>query len=112
MVSIYALATTTISILRGVNIDAYGDPVDARTIIAQGIPAAVIERNVLTTTPDNPTPRRIRAAVGVVGSAVDVRDDDQIRDERTDFLYAVLDVSQEAVPGLTSDKEMTLRRAS
>lgn len=110
----YALATGTVSILRGTAVDpVYGDTTATMSVVATGIPASIIEdRNVKTTTPGNPTPRTTRSYTGIVGSTVDVTDADRLKDERTGQIYVVVSVSQQAVAGLTSDTTLVLRRAT
>lgn len=110
----YALATTTVSILRGTTTDpVYGDSVATMSAIATGIPASIIEdRQAKTTTPGNPTPRITRTYDGIVGSTVDVTDRDRLKDERTGQIYVIVSVSQQALPGIISDQSLELRRAT
>jgi len=110
----YALATTTVSVLRGTAVDpVYGDAVATANVIASGVIASIIEdRSVKATTPGNPTPRITRAYDCALPSDVDVTDADRLRDERTGQVYVIVSVSQQALPGITSDQNLELRRAT
>lgn len=110
----YAIATCTVSVLRGTSTDpVYGDTTAAMAVVASGIPASIIEdRNPRTTTPGNPTPRITRGYSGIVGSTVDVTDRDRLKDERTGAIYVIVSVSHQAAPGFTPDRTLELRRAS
>lgn len=109
----YAIATCSISILRGTATDlVYGDTYDTEQVIATGIPASIIERNQKITTPGNATPRVVRAIDGLVGSNIDITDNDRIRDERTGQVYVVVAVINSALPGMASDTQLELRRTN
>jgi hypothetical protein len=114
VVTIYAIATTTVSVLRGTTVDpVYGDTTATMNVIASGIPASIIEdKSAKTTTPGNPTPRITRSYDGILGSTVDVTDRDRLKDERTGQVYVIVSVSQQALPGITSDQNLELRRAT
>lgn len=110
----YAVATCTVSILRGTATDpVYGDPSATPTVVASGVPASITERRPpRVTTPGNPTPRVTRAYDGAVGSQADVRDSDRLRDERTGQVYVITSVSRPTAPGITPDTVLELRRAT
>lgn len=108
----YALATGTISILRGTTTDAFGDETDTERVLATGVLASIIPFSERVFTPDSPTPRIVRSYNAICGSQTDVTDGDRIRDERTGQIYVVLDVVQDNAPGLIPDKELSLRRVN
>jgi hypothetical protein len=81
-----AIATTTITVLRGTTTDAYGDEADVDTPRYTGIPAALTEQSRRVTTRDDPTPRIVR--------------------------YSVDAVSSMANPALTADLRLDLRRTT
>lgn len=113
MIHIYALATTTVSILRGTKTDpVYGDTTATMAVIASGIPASIIEKTEKTTTPGNPAPRITRGYEGTVGSQVDVTDADRLQDDRTGQIYVIVSVSQSALPGMVTDQTLALRRVN
>lgn len=105
----YALATTTISILRGSSTDQFGDEVeDNSTIAASGIPASLIEnvkrqqgfqsaRRVMD--PSSGTPREIYYFICRVPFGTDVLLSDRIKDEADSVIYAITRVSNSLLPG-------------
>lgn len=107
-----ALATTTISVLRGTATDAYGDEQDTDTVVYSGIPAAITEQSRRVTTRDDPTPRIVRYPVGRVTAGTDIQDQDRIRDDRTGAVYIVDAVSQMANPAVAADLRLDLRRTT
>ena len=109
----YAVATCTISILRGTATDAvYGDSYATGQVVASGVPASIIERTQKIVTPGNPAPRIVRSIDGIVGSQTDITDADRIRDEKTGQIYIVTAVINSALPGMSSDTQLELRRTS
>jgi hypothetical protein len=107
-----AIATTTVSILRGTTTDAYGDERDTDTPVATGIPASLTEQSRRVTTRDDPTPRIVRYAVARLPARTDVTDQDRIRDERTGAVYIVDAVSGMANPAFEVDRRLDLRRTT
>jgi hypothetical protein len=108
----YALATCTASILRGTGTDVYGDVYDNGTVAASGIPASIIVRSKSSYDPATQTPRVIQQIVGAVGSDVDIKDSDQLRDDTSGITYAIESVTQPNAPGLTPDLQLELRRVT
>jgi len=107
-----AIATTTVSILRGTTTDAFGDEQDTDTAIATGVPASLTEQSRRVTTRDDPTPRIVRYAVARVVAGTDVTDQDRVRDERTGAIYIVDAVSSMANPAVAADLRLDLRRTT
>lgn len=107
-----ALATTTISVLRGTTTDAYGDEQDTATVVHSGIPAALTEQTRRVTTRDDPTPRIVRYAVGRVTAGTDITDQDRIRDDKTGAVYIVDAVSSMNSPAVAADLRLDLRRTT
>src|SRR5690242_6493591 len=101
-----AVATTTLSILRGTTTDAYGDERDTNTPIATGVPASLTEQSRRVTTRDDPTPRIVRYAVARVPARTDINDQDRVRDERTGAIYIVDAVSGMANPVFEVDRRL------
>ncbi len=83
------LANTTVSILRGSQVDEYGDEVDADTVVQTGIRASLLERTVTDLDRNTGGTRQQRRVTGRVATNVDVREGDRIRDERTGAIYAI-----------------------
>ena len=107
-----AVATTTLTVLRGTTTDAYGDEQDADTVVATGIRASLTEQSRRVTTRDDPTPRIVRYAVGRVTAGTDITDQDRVRDERTGAVYIVEAVSSMANPAVAADIRLDLRRTT
>lgn len=82
-------ATTTVTILRGVDIDRYGDEVDASTVVAEGVPASILDRPVTGARPSSGRKDTPRTYAMRVWKSVDLRQDDRVRDEKTGLIYAV-----------------------
>lgn len=107
-----AVATTTVSVLRGTATDAWGDEADANTVVRAGVQIALTEQSRRVTTRDDPTPRIVRYAVGRVTAGTDITDQDRLRDERTGVVYIVDAVSQMTNPAVASDLRLDLRRTT
>lgn len=107
-----ALATTTISVLRGTSTDVYGDETDTDTVVRSGIPASLVEQTRRVTTRDDPTPRIVRYAVARVTAGTDITDQDRIRDERTGGTYIVDAVSSMNSAAIAADLRLDLRRTT
>lgn len=107
-----AVATTTVSVLRGTTADAYGDEQDTDTVVASGIPVALTEQTRRVTTRDDPTPRVIRYATGRATAGTDIRDQDRLRDDRTGAVYIVEAVSSMNSPAVAADLRLDLRRTT
>lgn len=109
----YAIATCTISILRGTAVDpVYGDTFATSQVVATGVPASIIEREQKIFTPGNAVPRIVRGIDGIVGSQTDITAADRVQDETTGQVYIVTAVINSALPGLSSDTQLELRRTT
>ncbi len=99
------LATTLISILRGTVEDRYGDEVDTDTVIASRIPASILAKPVTGARPSSGRKDTPRGYFLRVWRNVDIRQNDRVRDERTNEVYAVLTDAPTANPvGLGSTR--------
>ncbi|MGY6019590.1 hypothetical protein [Streptomyces spinosirectus] len=107
-----ALATTTLTVLRGTTTNSDGDEVDTDTPVHTGIRAALTEQTRRVTTRDDPTPRIVRYAVGRVTAGTDITDQDRLRDERTGAVYIVEAVSAMNSAAVASDLRLDLRRTT
>jgi Mg-chelatase subunit ChlD len=107
-----AIATTTLTVLRGTTTDGYGDEKDTDTPVAAGVIASLTEQSRRVTTRDDPTPRIVRYAVARVPAGTDIRDQDRVRDERTGAVYIVDAPSSMANPALAVDLRLDLRRTT
>jgi hypothetical protein len=106
----YAIATCLASILRGTGTDQWGDTTDSGTIVYTGIPARIVVKSSSVYDSATQSARVIQQVIGIVGSAIDVTDSDQIRDDTHSATYTVESVTQPLGPGRTPDLELELRR--
>jgi|ERR1700691_6544657 len=119
----YALANTTVSILRGTELDAEGDFIDFGTIVASGIPAFIsspaqspFRPMILGTTvydPASEMPSTVRQVMGVLPGGTNVTNLDQLFDEFSSITYGIRLVTQGGrVGGLLPDLQLTLLRVT
>lgn len=105
----YAVANTKVSILTGTSVDEWNDTVDGTAVRAEGVPASLIEKSRLITTPEQPTPRVIRYAVARLPATTVIGEEDRIRDERTGNVYAITAVTGQPGIGHTPDLRLDLK---
>lgn len=86
------LATTTVSVLRGVTTDDFGDPVDADTVVASGVPASLLETRSTARRHVEGRTDNVRAYNLRVRTNVALQRDDRIRDEQTGSTYTIDEV--------------------
>jgi hypothetical protein len=110
-------ANTYVAILSGTAYNAYGDVIDAATEVTSNIPAILIETSKMVQDPVTQTPRTVRSATLKLPYYVDVDDGNQIRDQVTGNVYAIIDITRP--PTLTGmpvagppDWLLTLRRVT
>ena len=109
------VANCTISLLRGVGYDEYGDISDDMASVTPGIPAVLIEVAKSVFDPATQTPRTVRSATCRVPAWTKVLNTDQIRDDRTGDTYAIEDITRPPTlittyAGGRPDLVLTLRR--
>jgi hypothetical protein len=120
---VYAMANTTVSILRGTVEDTYGDNEDSGTVIASGILAFIsspgmspLRPQILGTTVYGPAaqmPSVVRELICILPSGTDVTNDDQILDENSGVTYAVYLTAQLGrLGGLVPDLQVMLRQVT
>jgi hypothetical protein len=110
VVAVYALATCTASILRGTSANTWGDVTDNATVAASGIPAAITVKSRTVSDSATQTSRVIETVTGAVGSNLDIRDTDRLRDDTHGITYSIEAVTQPGGTGLTADLQLELRR--
>lgn len=111
----YALASTTATVLRGTTLNAYGDTIDDPTnavVVARGVPAQIIVTTARPYDPSSQTIRVIQTVEGRVQSDTDIVEGDQLVDESTNVTYSIESVTQDGGPGFVSDLELVLRRVT
>lgn len=108
----WAVPSTTVTVLRGTTTSAFGDQLDNTAVAASGIPAVITERSRTVFDHATQTPRVIRTVSCAVQSDTDLRRTDRLRDEATDVVYAVDAVTQPGGAGYTADLLVTLKRVT
>ncbi|MER7814543.1 hypothetical protein [Streptomyces sp. NPDC096153] len=106
------VANTRISVLGGTSTNEWGDEVDGTTVAASGIPASILQRTRVVTTPEMPTPRRIAYYVGRLPHGTPVGIENRIRDEVSGRIYAITDVDTPANVGIDGDLRLDLKRVT
>jgi hypothetical protein len=106
----YALATTTVTILRGTKTDELGDEIDTYEPYQTGIIASLIEKNHTTWDRATQLRRTVRIIACTLPSTTDVTSDDRIVDEETGYTYSIVDVTQPNAVGITPDLDLELKR--
>ena len=111
----YALASTTVSILRGTTVNDWGDvidDIDAARVVATGVPVDIAVTNTNTFDPTNQQIRTIRSIGGAIQSDTDITASDRLRDDTTGVVYIVESVTQRMGPGFVGDLELVLKQVS
>lgn len=116
----YALANTTVSILRGTSSDSFGDVVDTPVAIYTGIiafisyPAMGILRPLVLGSevfePATTAPTVTRLAVCSLPSGTDIVATDQVLDEQSQLVYEIYEVTRLGRAGAVLDIVVTLKR--
>ena len=106
------LASTTVDVLRGTTLDAYGDEVPGTAPVEAGVPMSLIERVRLVRDSASGEYRRVAYVQGRCMAGVDIRDSDRVRDTCTGVIYTVLARrTPGSIVGL-ADLEVDLLRAT
>lgn len=105
----YARATTTISILRGEDTDDWGDPIDLATPVETGVIASIIEYKTYSKGEITTQPRNIRYARLRVRSDLDIRTNDRVKDERTEDIWVIVNISSIQNPAIGLDRRVDLQ---
>lgn len=111
-----AVATTRVTVLTGTTTSEWGDVVDSNAPSTdpklRGIPASLVERTRLVTTPESTVPRVIRYSVCRLKGGLAVGAEDRIRDDRTGQIYAITAVTPPTGIGHTPDLRLDLKRVT
>lgn len=108
----YALASTTCSILRGTTTNAWGDQIDDPnpTVIATGVPVGLDVSNTQAFDPTTQQIRTIRTISGSIQSDIDITENDRLRDDTTGVIYIVESATYDLSPGFVADTELVLKQ--
>jgi hypothetical protein len=104
-----ATPTTTVDVLRGTTTNAYGDEIDADTVVPgmTGLPASIIEQRQRPHQPKDSEDRIVRYFKGRMNRGLDVRKGDRLRDA-TGTVYIVENLYQQANPFWSQDLSFDL----
>lgn len=84
------LATTTVTVYRGVSTDSYGDEIDENNEVATGQVCSILEASPISATRKaDQRLETVRRYVGRFYGSADLRDGDRVYDERTGATYMV-----------------------
>lgn len=110
----YALASTTCSILRGTTTNAWGDQIDDpnAAVVATGVPVALDVTNTQVFDPTTQQLRVIRSIRGAIQSDTDIRDTDRLRDDTSGIVYMIESVTDTLGPGYLGDLELVLKQVT
>lgn len=103
------LATTTLSVLRGTEVNNWGDLTNVGTPLYTGVPAGLVESSKQVF--DRATQRHqvVRTITCVVPECADILDTDTLIDESTGAAYMIESVTRQPTLGPPPDKILVLR---
>lgn len=106
-------ANTLVTILRGTETNAFADEIDSDVAAYTDVPAAILEAGRRVYLPAEGARRVVRGYTCRVGSGVDLRKDDRIRDQSTGQVYLVTELSDpQPIGGHRPDRVATLSRTT
>jgi hypothetical protein len=103
------LCNTTLSVLRGTEVNDWGDRTNVGTPLYTGIPAALVESGKQVFDRASQRFQTIRTSTCVVPEWADILDTDTLIDETTGNAFMVESVTAQPTLGLPPDKLLTLR---
>jgi len=103
------LANTTLSVLRGTTVNAYGDKTNVGDPLYTGIPAALVESSKQSFDRASQRFQTIRTSTCVVPEWADIIDTDTLIDETTGNAYMIESVTRQPTLGPPPDKILILR---
>lgn len=105
-------ATTTVAITRGETTDDYGDPIEANTVVAAGVPASILEQQSRAQRPVDGRTDNVRSYTMRVRTNVTVLRDDRVHDEQTGVVYTIDEVVTPVNPAGHPVRRVVLRRVT
>lgn len=108
-------ANTQVTLFRGGTAkNAYGDKIDAELVpYMQHVPACLTETSQNVLDPATQTPMTVRSSQLLIPTWTGALESDQVMDEATGDLYAVIDiVNPPTIIGAPVDLRLTLRRVT
>jgi hypothetical protein len=106
-------ATTTVTILRGEGIDRFDDPIDTDVVVADRVPASIIEQGPNSRSrPVDGRTDQVRGYAMRVHRNIELRKGDRVRDERTQVIYTIDFAATPANPAGHTSRRATLRKVT
>ncbi|MGH3296094.1 MAG: hypothetical protein ACRDP7_30275 [Trebonia sp.] len=106
------LANTSLSVLRGTTVNAWGDKTNVGTPLYTGIPAALVESAKQVFDRASQRMQTIRTSTCVVPDWADILDTDTLIDETSGDAYMIESVTRQPTLGPPPDKILVLRSRS
>jgi hypothetical protein len=103
------LCNTTISVLRGTNVNQYGDKTNVGTPLYTGIPAGLVESSKRSFDRASQRYQVVRTTTCVVPDWADILSSDTLIDETSGNTYMIESVTLQPTLGPPPDKLLTLR---
>jgi hypothetical protein len=107
-----ALANTKITVLRGETTNEYGDQVDTEEPFKRDIPASLIEQTKQLFDLASGTPRTIKLFTCRVNNNTNISLTDRIKDQSTNAIYAIDNISTPTGPTNASDMRLDLSKVN
>lgn len=105
-----ALATTTVSVLRGTETTVFGDEADSTTVVQSGVPMAIMAQSQASTRAVDQRAQEVEYCRGRAPKGTDIRVGDRIKDERSLEIYTVTGAHQAGNPVIGQDLAVDLTR--
>jgi hypothetical protein len=106
------LATTTLTVMRGTNVNEWGDRTNVGIPLYEGIPAGLVESAKQVFDRASQRHQVVRTTTCVVPDWADILSTDTLMDETTGNYYMIESVTMQPSLGLPPDKLLTLRSRS
>jgi hypothetical protein len=106
------ISNTYLTVMRGTELNKFGDETDVGVPLYQHIPAAIVETSFQTFDRAEGTQRTIRTIKCAVPSWADIDTDDTIQDELTGQFFMIEDIQRQPSLGLPADTLLTLQSRS
>ncbi len=107
-----AVPTTTVTILTGTTTNGYGDTTDANVVVAEKVPASLVEQQQQTTRPVSRRPQTVQMARCRLPAGTPVAVGNRVFDENTQVTWQVDDITQIRNVVSATDIRLNLRRAT
>jgi hypothetical protein len=112
-VAVSFIATTTVTLLGGVGVDRFADPIDTDEIKMEGVPASILEGGMTSRSrPADGRTDQVRSYTLRVYPNVDLKKYNRVRDERTGDVYTLDTITKPVNPVGHRSYSAVLRRVT